>query len=98
MPKFDISRLTDPEYAAWRDRLRRDGSKEIDRLFDSAVWAVATQKGEGKTPAEIAAWVMGNYYNAEYLALIGPVFRHEAIVLLEAMVRQAIEVGTATGE
>ena len=36
---------------------------------------------------------MGDYYDAEYLSLIGPVFRHEAIVLLEAMVRQAIELG-----
>jgi hypothetical protein len=98
MPKFDTSRLTDPEYVAWRDRLKRDGPKEIDRLFDGTVRAVATQRNERKNPAEIAAWVMGDYYDAEYLVLIGPVFRHEAIVLLEAMVRQAIELGTATSE
>ena len=77
---------------------QRDLPKEIDRLFDSTVRAVATQKDEGKNPAEIAVWVMGDYYDAEYLTIIGPVFRHEAIVLLEAMVRQAIELGTATGE
>jgi hypothetical protein len=92
------SRLTDPEYVAWRDRLKRDGPKEIDRLFDGTVRAVATQQDEGKNPAEIAAWVMGDYYDAEYLTMIGPVFRREAIVLLEAMVRQAIELESADGE
>jgi hypothetical protein len=75
-----------------------DGPKEIDRLFDGTVRAVATQHDTGKNPAEIAAWVMADYYDTKYLTIIGLIFRHEALVLLEAMVRQAIKLGTATGE
>jgi hypothetical protein len=35
---------------------------------------------------------MGDYYDADYLTIGGPVVRHQQIVLLEAMVRQAIEL------
>jgi hypothetical protein len=92
MPAFDPSRLTEPEWVVWRDRLKRDSPKDITRLFDATVQAVSALRDEGKNPAEIAALVMSDHYDAEYLKMIGPVFRHESMVLHEAMVRHAIEV------
>ena len=37
-----------------------------------------------------------DYYDADHLKIGGPVVRHQTIVLLEAMVRQAIELVSET--
>jgi hypothetical protein len=53
-------------------------------------------RDEGNSPAEIAALIMGDYYDADHLSIGGPVVRHQQIILLEAMVRQAVELVSET--
>jgi hypothetical protein len=91
VPDFDSSKLSDSERAAWLDRLEGDGPNEVAGLFETQLRAVSMLREEGKSPAEIAALIMGDYYDADHLTIGGPVVRHQQIVLLEAMVRQAVE-------
>ena len=92
MPDFDPSKLSPSERAAWIERLKGDGPNEVAGLFETQLRAVSMLREEGKSPAEIAALIMGDYYDADYLTIGGPVVRHQQIVLLEAMVRQAVEL------
>jgi hypothetical protein len=92
MPQFDPDKLSASERAAWIDRLEGDGPKEVAGLFETQLGAVSMLRDEGKSPAEIAALIMGDYYDADHLTIGGPIVRHRTIVLLEAMVRQAIEL------
>jgi hypothetical protein len=92
MPDFDPSKLSPSERAAWIERLKGDGTNEVAGLFETQLRAVSLLREEGKSPAEIAALIMGDYYDADHLTIGGPVVRHQQIVLLEAMVRQAVEL------
>ena len=92
MPDFDSSKLSASERAAYLDRLNGDGPNEVAGLFETQLRAASMLREEGKSPAEIAALIMGDYYDADHLTIGGPVVRHQSIVLLEAMVRQAIEL------
>jgi hypothetical protein len=92
MPDFDPSKLSPSERAAWIERLKGDGPNEVAGLFETQLRAVSMLREEGKSPAEIAALIMGDYYDADHLTIGGPVVRHQQIVLLEAMVRQAVEM------
>jgi hypothetical protein len=92
MPDFDPSKLSPSERAAWIERLKGDGPNELAGLFETQLRAVSMLRDEGKSPAEIAALIMGDYYDADHLTIGGPVVRHQQIVLLEAMVRQAVEL------
>ena len=96
MPEFDPNKLSVAERAAWIDRLKGDGPKEVAGLFETQLRAVSMLRDEGKSPTAIAALIMGDYYDADHLAIGGPVVRHQQIVLLEAMVRQAIELDPET--
>jgi hypothetical protein len=91
LPDFDSTKLSDSERAAWIDRLEGDGANEIAGLFETQIRAASMLRDEGKSPAEIVALIMGDYYDADHLMIGGPVVRHQQIVLLEAMVRQAVE-------
>jgi hypothetical protein len=92
MPEFDPNKLSASERAAWIDRLKGDGHNEVAGLFETQLRAVSMLREEGKSPAEIAALIMGDYYDADHLSIGGPVVRYQQIILLEAMVRQAIEL------
>jgi hypothetical protein len=93
MPDFDVSKLSGPDRDAYFDRLERDGPKDVGAIFDVVVRAAVMLRDQGKTPTETAATIMCDYYDDETLMLVAPVFRHQSIILLEAMVRQAIELG-----
>ena len=92
MPDFDPTKLSAPERAAWIDRLKGDGPNEVAGLFETQLRAASMLRDEGNGPAEIAALIMGDYYDADHLSIGGPVVRHQQIILLEAMVRQAVEL------
>jgi hypothetical protein len=92
MPAFDSRKLSHPERVAWIEHLKGNGPNELAGLFETQLRAVSMLQSEGKSPAEIAALIMGDYYDADHLTIGGPVVRHQSIVLLEAMVRQAIEL------
>lgn len=92
MSAFDSTKLSPSERAAWIERLKGDGPNEVAGLFETQLRAVSMLREERKSPAEIAALIMGGYYDADHLTIGGPVVRHQQIVLLEAMVRQAIEM------
>jgi hypothetical protein len=92
MSAFDSRKLSHPERVAWIERLKGDGHNEVAGLFETQLRAVSMLREEGKSSAEIAALIMGDYYDADHLTIGGPVVRHQSIVLLEAMVRQAIEL------
>ena len=92
MSAFDSRKLSHPERVAWIERLKGDGHNEVAGLFETQLRAVSMLRDEGKSPAEIAALIMGDYYDADHLKIGGPVVRHQTIVVLEAMVRQAVEM------
>jgi hypothetical protein len=92
MSAFDSRKLSHPERVAWIERLKGDGHNEVAGLFETQLRAVSMLREKGKSPAEIAALIMGDYYDADHLTIGVPVVRHQSIVLLEAMVRQAIEL------
>jgi hypothetical protein len=92
MPEFDPNKLSAPERVVWIERLKGDGPKVVAGLFETQLRAVSILQDEGKSPAEIAALIMGDYYDADHLTIGGPEVRHQQIVLLEAMVRQAVEL------
>jgi hypothetical protein len=92
MSAFDSRKLSPPERVAWIERLKGDGHNEVAGLFETQLRGVSMLREEGKSPAEIAALIMGDYYDADHLTIGGPVVRHQQIVLLEAMVRQAVEL------
>jgi hypothetical protein len=92
MPDFDPTRLSAHERAAWIDRLKGDGPNEVAGLFETQLRAASMLRDEGNSPAEIAALIMGDYYDADHLSIGGPVVRHQQIIFLEAMVRQAVEL------
>lgn len=92
MSVFESRKLSHPERVAWIERLKGNGPNELAGLFETQLRAVSMLREEGKSPSEIAALIMGNYYDADHLRIGGPIVRHQQIVLLEAMVRQAIEL------
>jgi hypothetical protein len=92
MSAFDSRKLSPPERIAWIERLKGNGPNELAGLFETQLRAVSMLRNEGKSPDEIAALILGDYYDADHLTIGGPVVRHQTIVLLEAMVRQAIEL------
>jgi hypothetical protein len=66
-------------------------------LFPTVIQAVNFLREKGRGSEEIAAMLMGEYYDADHLTIGGPVVRHQHMVLLNAMVRQAVEsVGAPT--
>jgi hypothetical protein len=66
-------------------------------LFPTVIQADKFLREEGRRSEEIAAMLMGGYYDADHLTIGGPVVRHQHMVLLNAMVRQAVElVGAPT--
>jgi hypothetical protein len=91
MPEFDPSRLTEPEQAAYASHVARNGDADVANLFIATVRGVDILRDEGKTPVEVTALIMGDCYDAEHLTMLGPLDRHQTIILLEAMVRQALE-------
>jgi hypothetical protein len=96
MPDFDPTRLGAHERVAWIERLKGDGPNEVAGLFETQLRAASMLRDEGNSPAEIAALIMGDYYDADHLSIGGPVVRHQQIILLEAMVRQAVELVSET--
>jgi hypothetical protein len=92
VPDFDPSKLSHPERVAWIERKKGDGPNEVAGLFETQLRAASMLRDEGNSPAEIAALIMGDYYDADHLSIGGPVVRHQQIILLEAMVRQAVEL------
>ena len=96
MSAFDTRKLSHPERIAWIERLKGDGPNEVAGLFETQLRAASMLRDEGNSPAEIAALIMGDYYDADHLSIGGPVVRHQQIILLEAMVRQAVELVSET--
>ena len=96
MSAFDSRKLSHPERVAWIERLKGDGPNEVAGLFETQLRAVSMLREEGKSPAEIAALIMGDYYDADHLSIGGPAVRHQHIILLEAMVRPAVELVSET--
>jgi hypothetical protein len=96
MSAFDSRKLSHPERVAWIERLKGDGHNEVAGLFETQLRAASMLRDEGNGPAEIAALIMGDYYDADHLSIGGPVVRHQQIILLEAMVRQAVELVSET--
>jgi hypothetical protein len=92
LPDFDPSKLSHPERVARIERKKGDGSNEVSGLFATQLRAANMLRDERNSPAEIAALIMGDYYDADHLSIGGPVVRHQQIILLEAMVRQAVEL------
>ena len=90
--QLDGRKLSHPERVAWIERLKGDGPNEVAGLFETQLRAASMLRDEGNSPAEIAARIMGDYYEADHLSIGGPVVRHQQIILLEAMVRQAVEL------
>jgi hypothetical protein len=64
MPDFDPSKLSPSERAAWIERLKGDGPNEVAGLFETQLRAVSMLREEGKSPAEIAALIMGSTWSA----------------------------------
>jgi hypothetical protein len=96
MSAFDSRKLSHPERVAWIERKKGDGPNEVAGLFETQLRAASMLRDEGNSPAEIAALIMGDYYDADHLSIGGPVVRHQQIILLEAMVRQAVELVSDT--
>ena len=92
MSAFDSRKLSPPERVAWIERKKGDGPNEVAGLFETQLRAASMLRDEGNSPAEIGALIMCGYYDADHLTIGGPVVRHQQIVLLEAMVRQAVEL------
>jgi hypothetical protein len=96
MSAFGSRKLSPPERITWIDRLKGDGPKDVAGLFETQLRAVKMLREEGKSPEENAALIMGDYYDADHLTIGGPVDCHQSIVLLEAMVRQAVQLVSET--
>ena len=92
MSAFDSRKLSHPERIAWIEYLKGNGPNEFAGSFETQLRAVSMLRKDGKSREEIAALIMGDYYDADHLTIGGPVIRHQSIVLLEAMVRQAVEM------
>ena len=91
MSAFDSRKLSHPERVAWIEHLKGNGPNELAGLFETQLRAVSMLREEGKSPEEIAALIMGDYYDADHLTISGPVVRHQQIV-----VRQTIELDPET--
>jgi hypothetical protein len=98
MLKFDSSKLSSSEMAAYRARIECDGTAEMDTLFTSIVQKVSAMRDEGRGPKEIVVTVVGNYFDLEPLTMRGPIVRYETIVLVKPMVEQVIELSITSGE
>ena len=92
MPAFDSRKLSHPERIAWIEHLKGNGPNELAGLFETQLRAVGMLRNEGKSPAEIAALIMGDYYDADHLMIGGTVVSHQSIVLLETT-SSAVEGG-----
>jgi hypothetical protein len=98
MPKFDTSKLSTSEMAAYRARIECDGTAEMDALFTSIVQKVSAMRDEGRAPKEIIMTVVGDYFDLQSLTMRGPIIRYETIVLVKPMVEQIIELPTTAGK
>jgi hypothetical protein len=98
VPDLGPNKLSDPERAQWTGRLQRDGPHVMTSLFPTVIQAVNFLREKGRGSEEIAAMlIMGENYDADHLTIGGPVVRHQHMVLLNAMERQAVElVGAPT--
>jgi hypothetical protein len=92
MSAFDSRKLSHRERVAWIEYLKDNGPNELAGLFETQLRAASMLRNEGKSSAEIAALIMGDYHDADHLTIGGTVVRHQSIVLLAAMVRQVIEL------
>jgi hypothetical protein len=98
MPKFDTSKLSSSEMAAYGARIECDGTAEMDALFTSIVKKATAMRDEGKGPKEIVMTVVGDYFDLQSLTMRGPIIRYETIVLVKPMVEQIIELPTTAGK
>jgi hypothetical protein len=96
MPDFEISTLSVCELAAYTARVDRDGAAEVANLFAATMQAIGILQSRGCGPEMITVTIMGPYYEMEPLTMLEPVRRQQAITLLGAMVRQALELDAAT--
>jgi hypothetical protein len=98
MPKFDTSKPSSFEMAAYRARIECDGTAEMDTLFTSIVQKISAMRDEGRGPKEIVMTVVGDYFDLEPLTMRGPIIRYETIVLVKPMVEQVLGVSTTAAE
>jgi len=89
--EFDINRFDEYQRRAFRARLDSDGPEAMRSFWGLLQGAAESARESGVDRDEIEARLIGELYDSQGYRDMGPVLRHQAIIVATALVRQAIE-------